>query len=186
MPRIGLIACALLFVLSPSWNYAQSANSFGNGLGMPMGVTTDKFGNVLVAATKDCVILLVDPKREVYVLAGNGSCGYSGDGGRATSAELNHPAGLAIDSQGNIYIADTFNNVIRKVDTSGTITTAAGNGKKGFSGDGGPATSAKMDRPQGVSIEGNGNMFIADTENNRIRKVNKKGIISTFLGNGHP
>jgi DNA-binding beta-propeller fold protein YncE len=192
MPRIGLIACVLLFVLSPSWSSAQIGYSRKIDLGMPLGVTADKFGNVFVADTKHCMILLVNPQHEANVFAGTGICGYRhGDGHQANQSPLNHPAGLAIDSSGNIYIADTFNNVIRMVDTSGIIHTVAGD-RHACSpstrkcGDGGPATEAELNHPASVAFDAAGNMYIADTKDNRIRKVNKKGIISTFLGTGRP
>jgi hypothetical protein len=105
-------------------------------------------------------------------VAGNGTAAYSGDNGPAASASLNYPSGVSVDVLGNIYIADTDNNRIRKVDVlSGKIATVAGNGTAGYSGDGGVATSAKIYYPAGVSIDTSGNLFIADTYNNRIRKV---------------
>ncbi len=190
MPRIGLIACALL-LLSPSWSYAQTGYSRID-LGMPSGVTADKVGNVFASDTKHCRILMVDRLLSVQVFAGTGTCGYRhADGHPATQAELNHPAGLAIDSSGNIYIADTFNNVIWMVDTSGIIHTVAGD-RHACSpstrkcGDGGPATEAELNHPSSVALDAKGDMYIADTKDNRIRKVNKKGIISTLLGTGNP
>jgi streptogramin lyase len=123
-------------------------------------------------------------------VAGNGTPGYSGDGGRAASAKLNEPTGLALDAKGNLYIADSANNVIRRVDVkTGIITTVAGDfaadkasdGLGGFSGDGGPATSARLDDPQGVALDGAGDLFIADTFNNAIREVTPAGTISTVV-----
>jgi uncharacterized protein (TIGR03437 family) len=106
-----------------------------------------------------------------------------GDNGQATNAFLNGPSGVAIDTAGNIYIADTGDHLIRRVDTSGIITTIAGtNGSPGFSGDGGPAKSAKLHSPSGVAVDAAGNVYIADTSNNRIRKVDTSGNIATFAG----
>ena len=118
-----------------------------------------------------------------------GAYGFSGDGGPATKAAIDFPSGVAVDAKGNLYFADKTNNRVRKVDTKGVITTFAGTGKAGFSGDGGPATSAKLGLNltsafQGVAVDSAGNVYIADPQNNRIRMVNTAGIISTFAGNG--
>jgi hypothetical protein len=124
-----------------------------------------------------------------------GSQGFSGDGGPATAAQLNYPDGVAVDAAGNLFIADTANGRIRKVSTSGIITTVAGNppptnlapgeiGSQGFSGDGGPATAAQLNYPDGVAVDAAGNLFVADTNNSRIRKVSTSGIIITIAGTG--
>ncbi|MGC2890035.1 MAG: HYR domain-containing protein [Candidatus Acidiferrum sp.] len=110
--------------------------------------------------------------------------GYSGDGGPGNQAKLNHPRGLAFDAAGNLYIADTGNNAIRRVDTAGTITTVAGTGVAGFAGDGGAASAAQLFLPGGVAIDASGNLLIADTSNNRVRVVTAAGTISTLAGNG--
>jgi hypothetical protein len=122
----------------------------------------------------------------ITTIAGNGNPGFSGDNGPAVSAELNYPAGVALDQSGNIYIADQFNERIREIDAStGFITTIAGNGQSGFSGDGGLATSARFSYPVDVSVDATGNIFVADFSNNRIRKINSvTGIITTVAGNG--
>jgi trimeric autotransporter adhesin len=122
----------------------------------------------------------------INTVAGNGTNGYSGDGGLATSAEIAYPPGMAVDSFGNIYIADTANNRIRKVTAStGDISTVAGNGTAGYSGDGGLATSAKLNWPESVAVDTSGNLYIADTDNNRVRKVTAStGYISTVAGTG--
>ena len=120
----------------------------------------------------------------ITTVAGNGTQGYSGDGGAATNAELNYPAGVAVDATGNLFIADSINNRIRKVGTNGIITTVAGNGTAGYSGDGGAATNAELNDPSGVAVDATGNLFIADDDNNRIRKVGTNGIITTVAGNG--
>lgn len=123
---------------------------------------------------------------DVNTIAGTGVAGYSGDTGAATSAKLNNPSAVAVDSSGNVYIADATNNVIRKITAStGIITTIAGTGTAGFSGDGGSATSAELDDPQSVAVDTLGNIFIADTANNRIRQVSAStGDISTVAGDG--
>ena len=120
----------------------------------------------------------------ISTVAGNGSAGYSGDGGAATAAELNEPLGVTVDASGNLYIADYVNNVIRKVTPSGIIGTVAGNGTGGYSGDGGAATAAELYGPVGVAVDASGNLYIADYFNNRIRKVTPSGIIGTVAGNG--
>jgi uncharacterized protein (TIGR03437 family) len=110
--------------------------------------------------------------------------GFSGDGGTAVSAQLSAVGGVAVDSSGNVYIADSGNNRVRKVSSSGTITTIAGNGIAGFSGDGGQAVNAQLNIPTGLAVDATGNVFISDTNNNRIREVTASGIITTIAGNG--
>ena len=107
----------------------------------------------------------------ISTAAGNGTADFSGDGGPATSAQLKYPDDVAVDSAGNLYIADTYNHRIRKVDASGNISTVAGNGTIGSSGDGGPATSAQIVLPYGVAVDSAGNLYIADTYNHQVRKV---------------
>jgi hypothetical protein len=126
----------------------------------------------------------------INTIAGNGVAGYSGDGGQATDAEIWSPSGVFVDKTGNIYISDGLNNRIRKVNTAGIISTIAGNGYNpggngGYSGDGGPATNAELYNPQSICTDALGNVYIADIKNNRIRKVDNSGTISTIAGNGH-
>jgi sugar lactone lactonase YvrE len=123
----------------------------------------------------------VAPTYTIATAVGNGTAGFLGDGGAATSAELNYPTGIAFDSSGNLYIADHVNHRIRKVDTSGNITTIAGNGTLGYLGDSAAATSAELDSPCGVAVDSSGNVYIADTLNHVIRKV-AGGTITTFAG----
>ncbi len=120
----------------------------------------------------------------ISTVAGNGRYGFSGDGGLATRAEIKHSFGVSVDKMGNIYIADSANHRIRKVDANGIITTVAGTGIGGFSGDGGLATNAQLNSPRGVAVDSTGNIYIADYHNHRIRKVDDNGIISTFAGTG--
>jgi streptogramin lyase len=155
-------------------------------LANPRATAVDSSGNTYIAAQGQNRVFKVDPSGTLTVVAGNGAPGYSGDGGPATSATLNSPYGLAVDSSGNIFIADTGNQRIREVDHStGNITTVAGNGAAGYGGDGGPATSTSLNSPNGVAVDSFGNVFIADTGNQRIREVNASTHnISTVAGNG--
>ncbi len=127
----------------------------------------------------------------ITTVVGNGIAGYSGDGGQASAAELIGPAGIVFDPSGNLYLVDCVNDVIRKVNTLGIITTIAGNGYKagtaqgGYSGDGGPATSAEFYTPAGICLDIFNNIYIADYGNNVIRKVSTTGIITTVVGNGY-
>ncbi len=122
----------------------------------------------------------------IGIIAGNGTVGYTGDGGPATAAELNSPSGVAVDKSGNIFISDQFNSAIREINAStGIITTIAGNGIAGFSGDGGPASAALINHPGALNLDASGNLFFADQFNSRIRKINSSnGIINTVAGNG--
>ena len=144
----------------------------------------DSSGSLFIADTSNSRIRKVDTSGNICTVAGNGTQGFSGDGGPATSALLNRPVDVAVDSSGNLFIADQFNHRIRKVDTSGNISTVAGNGTEGFSGDGGPATSALLNRPVDVAVDSSGNLFIADRLNHHIRKVDTSGNISTVAGTG--
>ena len=168
-------------------------------LNAPGGVSLDALGNFYIADSASSVIRAVNTGTtqitiagvviqpgDIQTVAGNGTAGYSGDGGAATSAELDSPEGVFVDSSGNIFIADTNNSVIREVaGSSGTITTVAGDGTAGYTGDGGPATSAELNNPFGVFVDSAENIFIADTDNSVIREVAaSSGTIATVAGNG--
>src|SRR5207248_884844 len=125
----------------------------------------------------------------VTTIAGTGLGGFSGDGGPATAAQLNGPSGVAVAADGTLYIADTRNHRIRKITSDGIITTIAGTGTLGFSGDGGPAISARLQSPAQVLVQGDGTLYIADWGNQRIRTIAPNGIISTLAGafdSAHP
>ena len=162
----------------------------------PRGLFLDERGVLYIAEYGNQRIRRVGIDGIIETIAGTGDAGLSGDGGPATEALLNYPADVAVDSKGNIYIADSLNNRIRVVDPDGIITTFAGSGTEpqvgsggalvgGFSGDGGLATEAELDRPQGVAVDRTGNVYIGDTENHRLRKVNAfSGVITTIAGTG--
>lgn len=120
----------------------------------------------------------------INTIAGTGTGGFSGDGAAATAAQLRSPSCVKLDGSGNIYIADNMNHCVRKIDASGVITTIAGTGTAGFSGDGGAATAAQFSRPYALAIDGSGNIYVSDFSNNRIRKINSAGIITTIAGTG--
>ena len=152
-------------------------------LGTVNGVAVDTAGNSFIVVGDYHVVLRVDAASGMVTLAaGNGTPGYSGDNGPATSAQLNWPEGVAVDASGNLYIADTNNNRIRKV-SGGVITTVAGDGNFGYNGDGMPATSAWLNGPYGITVDAAGNLYVADTGNGRIRRVSN-GTIATVAGNG--
>jgi trimeric autotransporter adhesin len=153
----------------------------GAQLAGPRGIAVDSAGNVYVSDTENSRIRMIS-NGVITTVAGNGTAGYSGDGGPATSAQLSSPRGLAISSAGNLYVADSFNQRVRMV-SDGTITTVAGNGSYGYSGDYGPATGAQLFYPHGVALDPYGNLYIADTENDRVREV-VNGVILTIAGNG--
>jgi hypothetical protein len=153
----------------------------------PMGITLDNAGNIYFADNGNAVVRKINASTGVITtVAGNGSWGYFGDGGPATSAMLSYDTNVAVDSAGNVYIADKYNMRVRKVSAAtGIITTIAGNGTAGYSGDGSLATSAELDWPFGVAVDPVGNVYIADLYNNVIRKVTaSSGVITTIIGNG--
>ena len=147
----------------------------------PNGLAVDASGNIFVADTGNNRIRRVSPDGVITTVAGAGGRGYSGDGGPALSAQLGAPVGVAVDGTGNLFVADLFNSRIRRVSSNGIITTVAGNGSEGFSGDGGPATSAAL-HPVGVAADNAGSLFVADQRG--IRKISSSGIITTVAGNG--
>ncbi len=167
------------------------AGSSGDGgqaaaaqLSKPQSVAVDSTGNVYIADTQNNRVREVTMDGSINTFAGNGNGGYSGDGGPAVSAQLNQPYGLAFDGSGSLYIADFNNSRVRKVTPDGNIATVAGNGGTFFAGDGGPAVSSSLNRPQSVAVDSSGNLYIADTQNNRVRMVDSNGIITTIAGVG--
>ncbi|MBZ5623596.1 MAG: IPT/TIG domain-containing protein [Acidobacteriia bacterium] len=153
-------------------------------LNSPWGIAVDARGNLFISDSGNHTVRKVAPDGTISTVAGTGLAGFSGDGGAATGAQLNTPLGIALDSAGNLYVADCRNQRVRRVSASGSITTIAGNGMPGYAGDGGPATQAGLSCPHGVAVDSDGSLYIGDTENNRVRRVGPDGVISTNAGTG--
>jgi sugar lactone lactonase YvrE len=163
---------------APPGNIQATAAS----LDAPAGIAYDTAGNLYIADLNHNVIREVSVAGIITTIAGTGEQGFAGDGGAATSALLDSPAGVAVDAAGNVYIADTHNNRIRKV-SAGTISTIAGTGVASFSGDGGSAAVATLNQPTALASDGSGNLYLADTDNHRIRKITGS-TITTVAGDG--
>ncbi len=151
----------------------------------PVGITSDISGNIYVGDADAYNIRKIDASGIVHRYAGTtGLHGYSGDGGPATDARITYPNGLAADKAGNLYFCDGGANCVRKITPAGIISTIAGTGTAGFSGDGGPATGCELNNPTGVYVERSGNILITDCSNHRIRRIDQSGIIKTIAGTG--
>jgi sugar lactone lactonase YvrE len=151
----------------------------------PYALLYDSNGNLFLSDYGNNRVRKVNKSGVITTIAGNGTGGYTGDGGPATAASLNGPRGLAFDASGTLYISDSNNNVVRTVDASGIIRTVAGNGVAGFSGDGGPAVAASLNEPFGIVLDRSDNLYIADALNHRVRRVDQGGQISTFAGSSN-
>ena len=150
----------------------------------PFDLAVDAAGYVFVVDRINNRIRMIDPGGIVVTFAGTGVAGFGGDGGQATAALLNRPAGIAVDAAGYVYVADRQNHRIRRIATDGTIETIAGTGTGGYGGDGGPATAAQLDEPTGVAVDTAGNVYVADSANHRIRRIGLGGMIETIAGTG--
>lgn len=150
------------------------------------GIVVDRLGNIFVSLPNDHLVLRVDADGEAMVLAGNGFAGFSGDGGLATRASLRSPKGLALGHDGSLFIADSLNDRVRRLDPEGIISTVAGNGSRGYLGDGAPAIAAMLSSPEDVAVGPAGRLYVADRLNHRIRRVDLDGTIQTVAGNGTP
>jgi len=195
VPVVGM-ATGSLAVLDPGeidtaagdteWNYSgDGEDATAAAIFLPYGVTVDPAGKIYLSDTLNSRVRLVDTVGKISTIAGNGTFGYSGDGGLATAAEVNQPAGLAMDGAGNVYFADSGSDIVRRIDAvSGVITTVAGVPQTmGDSGDGGAATSATLGSPEAVAFDAAGDLYIADTGNGVIREVDAAtGVISTVAG----
>ncbi|MBV6509295.1 MAG: Serine/threonine-protein kinase PknD [Acidimicrobiales bacterium] len=153
-------------------------------LNSPEGVAVSDGGDLYIADTGNNRIRRVRADGVIETYAGSGGSGYVGDGSSARDAEFAAPSGLAVEPSGDLYIADTGNNVVRVVDAGGVVTTVAGRGESGDTGDGAPAVDALLDAPEGVATDGDGNVYVADTGNNRVRVISPDGVIAAFAGTG--
>ena len=149
----------------------------------PGGLATDDAGNLYIADSGNHVVRVVTPDGNVANLAGDGAAGYSGDGGPAAMASLNGPQGLATDRFGNLYVADTNNSAVRKISSTGVISTYAGTGTAGYDYDGFFARASQLNLPNGLATA-SGNLYVADSANNRVRVVTAARLITTLAGNG--
>jgi len=199
---ISILFVSFCFAIATPCGFAQSGTittyagdgTFGffgdNGpatsaqFAFPAGIAVDAAGNVYVSDTGNQRIRKITPDGVIRTIAGNGDQGFGGDGGVATDAQFNSPYGVAVDSAGNVFVADYGNARVRKISPDGLISTFAGNGTYGFSGDGGPATAAALSGPTGVAVDTAGNLFITDYDASRVRKVTPDGTIQTVAGNG--
>ena len=159
-------------------------------LNWPKGVAVDRTGNLYVADVNNQRIRRISTAGIISTVVGNGTAGYSGDGGSAVSAQLNliagfdTPQGVAVDTAGTLYIADTLNQRIRKVSPEGVIRTIAGSGQRGFGGDGGAALNAALNFPVSVTVDTAGTVYFSDANNSRVRRISPNGVINTVAGGG--
>ncbi|OJW79522.1 MAG: hypothetical protein BGO69_12380 [Bacteroidetes bacterium 46-16] len=153
-------------------------------LSAPQAICFDKFGNAYISDQNNHRVRKISASGDITAFAGTGAPGYSGDGGAALSATFCWPTGIAVDTTGNVYITDVYCHVVRKVNTSGIISTIAGTGSIGYSGDGGPAVSAALNTPVAVDADIAGNVYIVDRGNARIRMIDMSGNINTIAGTG--
>jgi len=156
----------------------------GATLAYPSGIAVDGSGNLYIADSANNRIRKIAANGTITTVAGSGTAGFGGDGGPATAAMLYRPLDIAVDGSGTLYIVDAVNRRIRRIAVDGTITTVAGNGISGSSGDGGPATAATLDYPTRVAVDGSGNLYVSDELGHRIRRVAAGGTITTIAGNG--
>ncbi len=159
-----------------AWYNGDGIPATDANLYTPSGVAVDDVGNIFIVESQGQRVRKINPAGIISTVAGTGTTGYSGDGGPATAAEFDRPIGIALDSYGNIYIGATYNDCVRKINTSGTIATIAGTGVGGSDGDGGSATAARLASPVGLAINPGGDLYICDFGNRKVRKVS--GIVA--------
>ena len=188
-PAVELCVASLAGTIRTLGGTAGLAGFAGDGgfavdarLNGPFDVAVDAAGYVLVVDRANHRIRMIGPDGIIVTFAGTGAEGFGGDGGQATAASLNRPAGIAVDAAGYVYVADRQNHRVRRIATDGMIETIAGTGVAGFSGDGGQATAAQLDEPTGVAVDTAGNVYLADSQNHRIRRIGLGGTIETIAG----
>src|SRR5262249_36809899 len=148
----------------------------------PFGVLPMPDGSYYISDVDAHVIRLVDTQHVIHRVAGTGTHGYSGDNGPGTQAQLNGPTRMRTGPDGNLYFCDTNNHAVRRLDANGTITTIAGTGRLGYTGDNGPADHAQLNTPYDLRFAPNGDLYVADTGNNVIRRIDGSGTITTVVG----
>jgi sugar lactone lactonase YvrE len=194
--NLYLVADSCVFVISPTGVMNRIAGNARPGFSgdggpalnaqfdVPLGLALDSSGNIYVADSLNHRIRMISAADgTITTVAGNGTAGYTKDGVAASTSEINGPTAVTLDAKGNLYIADTGNNRVRKV-SGGVITTVAGTGVVGYTGDNGPATSATLNAPSGLAVDDEGFLYISDTKNYVVRKIGQHGIITTFAGDG--
>jgi uncharacterized protein (TIGR03437 family) len=177
--KISTVAGTGIFGATAGGSLATTAQ-----VGSPTGLTFDKSGNLYIGAGYGAAVHRVSTANIITTVAGGGGGGFSGDGGLATAARMLAPGGIAVDGAGNLSIADTETTRIRRVSPDGFITTVAGTGTAGFSGDNGSAVAAQLFQPRDLAIDSAGNLYIADSGNARVRRITSSGTITTVAGNG--
>jgi len=207
MNSLSLRILAVTFASLATLCHAQTPSAFtittviGNGTGgfagdggaanaaqvnFPMAIARSAAGTLYIADTFNVRIRSVQPDGVIRTIAGTGTLGFSGDGAAAASALISSPYGVAVDGAGNLYFSDSRNNMVRKVGTNGTITRIAGTGVQGYGGDGFNAVDALLNLPTGLTVDPAGNVYVADTQNHRIRRISTDGKIATVMGTGQP
>ncbi len=169
----------------PGYN-GEGLPMYATQLHFPRALAADGAGNIFVADSLNHRVRRISPGGPVFTVAGSGIRGYAGDGGHAVLAQFDRPSGVAVDREGNLFIADRNNHVIRQVTSEGYLHTMAGTGAPGYSGDGGPATAARLNYPSAVAVDSQGRVWIADTNNHRVRMIAQDGVIETVAGDGNP
>ena len=178
----GIISTA--FWVDALMSSVEESEATGAGRCWPEAVVVDRWGNIFICNRANNCIYKIAKKGVTTTVCGQGRYGFAGDGGPAFRAKLHKPRAVAVDGKGNLFVADAYNNRVRKIDRDGIITTVAGTGERDFGGDGGPATEASLFFPSGLAVDNKGNLYISDRGNNRIRRVDRDGIITTFAGSG--